>query len=245
MRSLATILLLATLASAAPARTIAKQPKYVTKPLYALFLFGDKGDVPVWMVLDKSKPDIPFHDVCYIDKNANGDLTEDGERFDGKWTQADLDANKFVLIRLGELTIGKYTHTDLKISTIRKGERKGIWLQFKWRGKHELSGGMTMHGDSTIWAETPEKAPVLRPSLTAPFVFQFWGWGARKVELPVGGKPEKVYLMAGVRGSRDDTLLVVDENFLKPGRDRLFATVIAKTADGQPVEARTEISGHC
>ena len=53
-------------------RTIAKEPKYQGKPQYALLVFGPDAKVRVWVVVDG--------DNLYVDRNANGDLTEDEER---------------------------------------------------------------------------------------------------------------------------------------------------------------------
>ncbi len=51
-------------------RRIAKEPKYVATPRYALMVFGTRADSQVWMVEDGS--------TLYVDRNANGDLTDDG-----------------------------------------------------------------------------------------------------------------------------------------------------------------------
>ena len=53
-------------------RTIAKEPAYNSKPKYCLLVFGPEAKHRVWIVLDG--------DVVYIDRNGNGDLTEEGER---------------------------------------------------------------------------------------------------------------------------------------------------------------------
>src|SRR5262245_44761234 len=65
-------------------RKIAKEPKYVAAPKYALFVLDEEAKFKVWAVFDKSAPDAPFYDVLYFDKNGDGDLTDPGERFVGK-----------------------------------------------------------------------------------------------------------------------------------------------------------------
>lgn len=56
------------------ARPLLKEPAYKTKkPSYALLLFGPEAKLVVWAVLDG--------ETVYIDRNGNGDLTDDGERF--------------------------------------------------------------------------------------------------------------------------------------------------------------------
>src|SRR5262245_12565488 len=62
-------------------RTIRKEPTYNTKrPLYGLAVFGPKAEARVWIVLDKSKPDVDEYDVVHVDLDADGDLTGPGER---------------------------------------------------------------------------------------------------------------------------------------------------------------------
>jgi hypothetical protein len=51
-------------------RHIGREPAYKTKPLYCLALIGLTGQTRVWLVLDG--------DRLYVDKNCNGDLTDDG-----------------------------------------------------------------------------------------------------------------------------------------------------------------------
>jgi len=51
-------------------RSIGKEPTYQSAPKYCLLTLGTSGDVRVWMVEDGKR--------LYVDKNANGDLTDDG-----------------------------------------------------------------------------------------------------------------------------------------------------------------------
>ncbi len=51
-------------------RRIAKESTYQTRSLYGLALIGPDATTRVWMVLDGER--------LYVDKNANGDLTDDG-----------------------------------------------------------------------------------------------------------------------------------------------------------------------
>lgn len=55
-------------------RTISKEPKYTSQPLYSLLVFGKKAEKRVWLVVDDK--------VLYVDRNGNGDLTEQGERIE-------------------------------------------------------------------------------------------------------------------------------------------------------------------
>src|SRR5205823_1222949 len=51
-------------------RTVIKEPKYKATPKYSLMVLGSGGDVKVWMVEDGKR--------LFVDKNGNGDLTDDG-----------------------------------------------------------------------------------------------------------------------------------------------------------------------
>jgi hypothetical protein len=51
-------------------RRIVKEPAYQSKPLYGLAMLGSDAKTHVWMVLDGER--------LYVDKNCNGDLTDDG-----------------------------------------------------------------------------------------------------------------------------------------------------------------------
>src|SRR5215212_7175934 len=52
-------------------RGIAKEPAYRSRPRYLLLVFGLRADTRVWLVEDG--------ETIYVDRNANGDLTEPGE----------------------------------------------------------------------------------------------------------------------------------------------------------------------
>jgi hypothetical protein len=54
-------------------RTIGREPKYESdSPRYCLMVFGPEAKERVWLVLDGKS--------LYVDRNANGDLTDEGER---------------------------------------------------------------------------------------------------------------------------------------------------------------------
>src|SRR5213593_3143164 len=85
-------------------RTIAKEPVYRTKaPRYCLLVFGPEAKFRVWLVQDG--------DVLYVDRNGNGDLTEEGERVTAKGrTQGSRSFD------VGDLQDGSLRHTGLSVS---------------------------------------------------------------------------------------------------------------------------------
>src|SRR6516162_9673546 len=101
----ATVLLLAPLAQAADLakieRKIAKEPAYQTKtPKYCLLVFGLAAKTRVWLVQDG--------DTLYVDRNGNGDLTEDGKRVTLKQQN-----DSYRAFDAGDLTLDGLTHTGL------------------------------------------------------------------------------------------------------------------------------------
>ncbi len=80
-------------------RHIQREPKYSSgSPHYCLLVFGPKAEARVWLVRDG--------DLLHVDRNGNGDLTEDGEkvvRFVPKEGEATKASEEWVLFRTGPL----------------------------------------------------------------------------------------------------------------------------------------------
>jgi hypothetical protein len=226
-------------------RSIGKEPRYVAKPLYALFLMDAKGRDRHWAVLDKSKSDLPYYDVLYFDTTGNGDLTQISKRFVGKYDKALEPAGMGLTIRVGDVKVRgtRLVHKDFLISTTPKNGWKGVWFRMKWDGKTEVSGGYNRVGfDTTQYSPSPKTAPVLWPCPVAKLSFGVWG--GPNLTLPIG-EATRVNFLVGNWGSGPDTLCVVDEHFLVSDKDRLFATIIGKDASGRDAKVRTQIKGHC
>ncbi len=104
-------------------RTIVKEPSKLSQPRYCLMVFGPRAEVRIWMIKDGER--------LYVDRNANGDLTEPDESFapterrefrtivDGK--PAPYRQLKYVV---GDLTPahGARKHTRLEITQYQTGD---------------------------------------------------------------------------------------------------------------------------
>jgi hypothetical protein len=108
-------LLLASPASAADLamvdRALAKEPAYQTKtPTYCLLVFGTEAKTRVWLVVDGG--------TLYVDKNANGDLTEAGEAVPLSRPEQTGLPQYTQRREAGNITItdGKFKHTDLRLT---------------------------------------------------------------------------------------------------------------------------------
>jgi len=135
-------------------RTIGREPKYSGTPRYALMVLGADAKTKVWMVEDG--------DVLYVDKNANGDLTDDGPPI----SQSDVR----------EWDSGEGTSRDcnylLEAITPADGAKHTDFNLRRWKyGKAELSYGLSLSLDGkvpmyagwfgTFWAAKPADVPKL------------------------------------------------------------------------------------
>jgi hypothetical protein len=126
-------------------RTIAKEPKYQSKPKYCLLVFGPEAKARVWLVLDG--------DVLYVDRNGNGDLTEDGVHikapaFKPSTHPAHVRERS---IAIGDVSAAGLTHTNFVVS------------QTEYRRKVDTSGGTGLSTPQewqeyldSIWRQVPD-----------------------------------------------------------------------------------------
>jgi hypothetical protein len=226
-------------------RRLQKEPAYKAQPLYAMFVFDLAGAYRVTAVVDKSAPDAPFYDVLYLDLDADGDLTEPGERFAGVHDKGRADAGLEMSFRIAQIPVPGtlLVHKKFLMSTAPKKDRSGFWFRMLWDGQKEMSGGYGKLGlNTTAWSESLAKAPIFRPCPLGPLHFATWGDDA--IELTRGAATH-VNVIAGNPGSGPDTLCVVDENFLDLERDELTVTVICRDKKGETVTETSRIKEHC
>jgi hypothetical protein len=225
-------------------RTIGKEPEYVGDPLYAKFILDAAGKFQVWAVLDRTKADLPYHDVVYFDRNGNGDLTEKGERFLGE-VEKQKDGSARVMVEIGEVPVpgGDLVHSDMSIYTAVGRKIEGVPFTMKWAGEERITGGYrSCSRDYTVWGKSAAEAPVLRPAVGGTLSFAISA--SEELSLPIG-EETNVYLRIGNRGSRDDTLCAVSKSFLDLEKDKLTVTVIAKDKNGKEIRHINRIQGSC
>jgi hypothetical protein len=210
---------------AAVDRTVAKTPKLTSHALYGLFLFGKDGEKRVWAILDSSSDADPTrYDVLYLDRNADGDLTADGETIRA--------GNK------GVFAIGDFkdpgtgaVHKNFTITWTEESVR----FRMLWRGTKVTFGGYGPTRDTYAkFAPTAAKAPVFVPGWDRPLQFEHRMSGT----LPPGEDTEfKVFV--GNRGDRRGAFSAVDDKFLPDGVAP-DATLIWTDQDGK--ERRTKFT---
>jgi hypothetical protein len=125
-------------------RSISRQPEYVTDaPGYCLLVFGTEAATRVWLVHDGK--------VLYVDRNGNGDLTEFGERVEGKptGTSAWFDAGTIHNPTGNSYSLRVYPRQD---GTARLRVKQG-------NGAYQYAGWN--RATKPRFARRPEEAPII------------------------------------------------------------------------------------
>jgi hypothetical protein len=123
-------------------REIRKEPDYKAKRrVYCLLTFAAKRRLPVWVVVDG--------DRLYVDRNANGDLTDAGERFDGGRKHEITTELTHAALR------GSYS--KIRIRWANSERRKLLIVSANVGGKYRLES--IQDGDAL--ATNPQKAPMI------------------------------------------------------------------------------------
>ena len=210
-------------------RRIVREPKYISKrPLYGLYVFGPRAATRAWAVLDKSKAEMDEYDVLYFDRNANGDLTEPGERLTGS----------------GKINVGTFkdpgtgdVHENLTISRKTDGS---VFIRMIWKGKEPVVGGYAEDpGPYCQFAESPEKCDPLACA-EGPLAF---GRRVFDKSLPVGGSGDaRVFL--GHQGFGPNTFCAVTQDFLPPDVP-VLATLIYTDGMGRERRSQNELRERC
>jgi hypothetical protein len=222
-------------------RTIGKLPPLVAKvPLYGMFLFGPRGETRVWAVLDKSSASSAVYDVLHLDLNANGDLTDAGERFAAKLEtigdskQCTFDVGRFV--QPGTAAGAPRVHTGFSISW------SPTWVSYHMN----WSGGPITHGcygpDGQSYGQftaDPATAPIVVPGHDLPFQFETW-----LSSTLVRGQENSFKVFVGNRGSVRGAFSSVDDKFLKP-EEFVVATLLYKDRTGKEHSVRYELRERC
>jgi hypothetical protein len=136
-------------------RAIRKEPTYQSKsPKYCLLVFGPEAAARVWLVHDG--------DVLYVDRNGNGDLTENGERIELAKVPPRMEsyAQYFFDVRNLEPVGGKVVREYPRMTVVRVKDR-GYSVVV------ELGGGRLQcsFDDRLQWSDRPKDARALDSSL--------------------------------------------------------------------------------
>ena len=173
-------------------RTIGKEPSYQTKPKYCLLVFGEQATTKVWVVDDG--------DRIFVDRNANGDLTEAGEMIvpSKKEEFQTIEDGKPAPYRTYVFTVGNLTpvgklevHSDFKITRFKIGQAPTKYaISVKVNGKIQQFAGW-----NPIFEESREQAPVIH------FGGSLIARAIRYDKISLSSKQPELHLCFGTPGS--------------------------------------------
>jgi hypothetical protein len=216
-------------------RHIRREPVYTAKqPLYGVLVFGPRADKPIWMALDKSKPDAACYDVLYLDRNADGDLTASEERLIAKSPEG---SPLFTLAEFTDPATGAI-HTDFQVRVT--GNQPTVMVSLKWRGKMTMGGGYPPDpGEYMRLSPNPKTAPMVWFQGDGPFRFQRW-YGR---QLTIGDADDfKVFL--GQLGEGPSTFCSFLEHVL-PAGEAVQATLIFRDDAGKERHEICQLKERC
>lgn len=237
-------------------RTIRKEPAYQSKtPRYCLLVFGPEANTRIWLVLDGK--------TLYVDRNGNGDLTEDGEKViakkgleivqqdkfevdeirDGIWTHKNL----VLSVHKADHLPVKYPHVKQTIARLPEGRSCSLLVDVElpgWKGKGD--GGRTQqvaqvdaHGILSF-AEKPQDAPIIH--FGGPWQIQCH----RPIPLRVG-REDDLFLSLGTPGLGEGTTahLLYDGTVPENVFPRVEITYPPAKAGEPPLKRLYELKERC
>jgi hypothetical protein len=238
-------------------RTIRKEPRYQDKPRYCLLVFGPEAKTRIWLVQDG--------DVLYVDRNGNGDLTEDGERVLKSEANGPSD---FIAYESGDIRDGGLTHAKLVLTRWPLNEQIGSdpkeWARIKaanptpciWKvevtAERAAKPGDGLpksvryiaSGDGQgclLFGADPKSAPIIH--FNGP-----WTLGMQDINQQlVVGKPRQLQIGVGSQGIGPGTFSFVHYSGLIPDNVHPVADIAfpSKSPGGSPILSKVLLKGRC
>ena len=226
-------------------RAIAKEPVYKGKPEYCLLVFGPKAESHVWLVRDG--------DVLYVDRNGNGDLTEEGEDVKAVEQRSNLTSategerveSRFWKFDIGAVREGKLKHDTLVVEMghvehIPKEGKPRVadhtFVTLKLEGKRQ----QTAYG-SFSFARRPQDAPVIHFNGPLTIVPRH-----ENQVLARGGNGHKFRAAIGTPGLGKGTFAFLTTDAVPAGIHPVAEVEFpAASADARPIRARAVLALRC
>lgn len=200
-------------------RKIARTPKFRTaKQVYCLLALGPEAKSTVWLIIDGKR--------LYVDRNANGDLTEVGEQIELGDDATDEGFREFAG---GSIQAAGRTHTNLTVWML---SATSGFVGLKIDGKLEQQAFPTL-------TNSPQTAPVLH--LGGPLSFQ-----AVDKQIVRGSKPFELQLQVGTPGQGEGSFAAVSHACVP---EKLQPTgvieFVSATEGAAPIRLPLELPGRC
>lgn len=164
-------------------RSIGKEPAYLTKPKYCLLVFGEPATTKIWVVDDGRR--------IFVDRNANGDLTEAGELIEPA-PPRNLGGLSEIVFTVPNLkpADGSGEHTNFKLTRFKEGNGPDKYaISVKVNGRIQQFAGW-----DAIFAEARLQAPIIH--FGGPLIAR----AIRFHEISLSSKKPELHLCFGTPG---------------------------------------------
>jgi hypothetical protein len=227
-------------------RTIGKEPAYRTRsPTYCLLLFGPEAKTRVWLVHDG--------DRLYVDRNGNGDLTEEGEEVKAaeqrpnvtSATEGERVETWVWRFDIGAVREGKLKHDALvvEIAHVESIPKEGkprvhdhTFVSLKLGGKWQ----QVAYG-AFPFARRPQDAPVVHFNGPLTIVPRYDNQVLKR-----GGNGHKLRAAIGTPGLGTGTFAILSPDAVPAGIHPVAEVEFpAGSADAPPIRARVVLDRRC
>jgi hypothetical protein len=212
-------------------RTIAKEPAYKSKdPRYCQLVFGPQAKQSVWLVIDAED--------LYVDRNGNGDLTEDGERVTRKPA---FQGGGFEVPKL-DIGDGTTTYANLIVYWTRQPPGEAAKPERTVDVMVEVNNRYCQFATFKSSATAPKDAPVIH--FGGPLEMVLLTGGA---PLAAPGKEGELVAVIGTRSSTGHLAVIRHDRNLLPKADAHPVAEVTFPGKGgaKPVAVKVPLDQRC
>lgn len=227
-------------------RAIRKEPAYRTKPRYALLVLGPKAETRIWLVID--------HKTLYIDRNGNGDLTEEGEQVPAREKTISADSLEFRAGGFVEAD-GKTRHSNLVVYQYFARQFGHVVNSVAVMDVLDAFGQSTNGENGCSFGDSPRDAPVIH--LNGPLTMRVhsvevdYPGGCKVKEFPfqlqAGERVSHLHVQVGTPGLGKGTFaaLAVEERFPAGLHPTVEVIVPSKSDSRKTIKAEFLLKERC
>lgn len=202
------------------------------EPLFTRLWLDPEGEFAPWVAFGKSGEESEVYDVMYLDLNDNGDLTEEGERFEARIQR------EMPYFAPGTITVpgSEVQHTGVNIrlyANHRMPSRPpNAYVYLSWRGETRMRGYAPL-------GRSLEAAPVLALHATRPLSIDLRG----PTQLLIG-RETTLSFYGGHRATEGEPFCTILQNLSADG-NTFCVTLIGKNAEDEEVRLEFPLTRFC
>jgi hypothetical protein len=197
-------------------------------------VFGEKADTRVWLVLDG--------DRLYVDRNGNGDLTEDGEYMDKKPTL--YEGKLPVDFEIGGITAadGKTVYRGLALQQIVEDGAPMAFIFARSSSGRRFYTGRDATG-RLRFAATPQQAPIVH--IGGPLSMGLATRERSKTIQFTCGEETELCASIGTPGVGKGSFLGLRHAEVPEGKQPIATIEFPSRSGGPPIKVSVKLDGRC